>query len=48
MYVLLYDHLFGTGIRGGGALKRLVMDNKVRRDVLVLCVLHSSFGPLVQ
>jgi hypothetical protein len=31
-YVALYDHLFGTGIRGGGALKRQILDNKVGLD----------------
>jgi hypothetical protein len=35
LYVLLYDHLFGMGIRGGGAMKRQVMDNKV------WCAMHS-------
>ncbi len=33
--MLLYDHLFGMGIRGGGAMKRQVMDNKV------WCAMHS-------
>jgi hypothetical protein len=28
LYVVLYDFLFGQGIRGGGAVKRAVTENK--------------------
>lgn len=29
LYVMLYDHIFGRGIRGGGAVKRVIKDNQV-------------------
>eukprot|EP00500_Bicosoecida_sp_ms1_P011899 CAMPEP_0203832884 /NCGR_PEP_ID=MMETSP0115-20131106/71834_1 /ASSEMBLY_ACC=CAM_ASM_000227 /TAXON_ID=33651 /ORGANISM="Bicosoecid sp, Strain ms1" /LENGTH=102 /DNA_ID=CAMNT_0050741953 /DNA_START=51 /DNA_END=356 /DNA_ORIENTATION=- len=27
LYVMLYDHLFGKGIKGGGAVKRVIKEN---------------------
>lgn len=29
LYVMLYDHLFGKGIKGGGAVKRAIRENDV-------------------
>lgn len=39
LYVMLYDHLFGKGIKGGGAVKKVIKENDVGpRHVCTCCL----------